>query len=95
MNYVYIHVSIMALLSSLGDRIFVWNTLYLYSTSAEKIRSQVSAAFSSEFTDTSGVTSELQNREGSYIMNAIASGLHGGSLVGVRVSCLAEEHIHM
>jgi hypothetical protein len=54
----------------------------LSDTSAEKIRSQVSAAFSTEFTDTStsGLTSELQNREGSFIMNAIASGLHGGSL---------------
>ena len=46
--------------------------------SAARIYSQVSAGFSLDFTDTSGVMSELQRGE---LFYAIASDLTGGSLI--------------
>ena len=58
------------------------------STSAAQIRSQVSAAFSSDFTDTIGIKTEPQKLEGSFFMSAIASGLQGAILVGICVVTL-------
>ncbi|CAI8015148.1 hypothetical protein GBAR_LOCUS9433, partial [Geodia barretti] len=50
----------------------------LSDTSAAQIRNQVSAAFSSDLTDTTGTVAQFTSSlEGSFIMNAIASGLHG------------------
>lgn len=69
----------------------VYSPLF-HSTSAAQIRNQVSAAFSSDFTDTSGSTatdSLTRNLEGSFFMSAIVSGLSGGSvaMVGCPRTC--------
>ena len=42
----------------------------------------MSAAFSSDFADSTGTVSDFTSSlEGSFIMNAIATGLHGGGLM--------------
>lgn len=72
--------------------IWKWMNVYtslFHSTSAAQIRNQVSAAFSSDFTDTStsgptATDSLTRNLEGSFFMSAIVSGLAGGTVAVVR-----------